>query len=261
MSHSLVHRARSKPTRALRSTETVRAARMGPRGGLLRPVAGPTDQFSPVMSPNRPGPPSEGAVLWWSWFGWVTVGACAGFALAAVVAVAAGHAPAPVLTLSLLLAGAVEGAALGWAQAHVLRRVLPRLPLGRWVSVTSATTVLAWFVGLVPATFGERTVPPVTAWPPLAVLGGVVLLTAVGAAQWTVLRRHLPLAGGWIWGTAVAWIGALGACTAVTMPLWAPGQSTPVAAAVGVLGGVLMAATMAAVTGAVLLHLLPARHR
>ena len=239
MTHSVVHSGRDERTRA------------------------PWMNRSAEPTPSTP--PNVGPALWWSWFGWVTVGGCVGFALPAAVAAAAGHASAAVSFASLLLAGAVGGAMLGWAQAHVLRRVLPTLPTGRWVGVTSAAAVLAWLIGLVPATFGERIGRigrwPLMAWLPLAVLGGVVLLASIGTAQWTVLRRHLPHAGGWIWGTAVAWIGALGVSTAVTTPLWAPGQSTAVVSAIGVLGGMLMAATMAAVTGVVLLHLLPIQRR
>ncbi|WP_162272675.1 hypothetical protein [Nocardia lijiangensis] len=101
-------------------------------------------------------------------------------------------------------------------------------------------------------------------WPPLLVVpaigaGAAVMVTAIGAAQWLVLRRHLADAGGWIEATAVAWLAGLTVLTAVTTPLWQPGQHAALTVAIGVLGGLGMAATMAAVTGTFLVWLLRAQ--
>lgn len=49
--------------------------------------------------------------------------------------------------------------------------------------------------------------------------------------------------------TALSWLGGLAVFLAVSMPLWHAGQALPVAVAVGLISGLLMAATMAAVTG------------
>ena len=49
--------------------------------------------------------------------------------------------------------------------------------------------------------------------------------------------------------TAVAWMLGLGAFVATATPLWQPHQSATLILAIGVLAGLVMAATVAAVTG------------
>ena len=68
-------------------------------------------------------------------------------------------------------------------------------------------------------------------------------------AQWWELRRHVPDAVRWIGITAGAWAVALTAFLVVSTPLLHEGQSGLEATAVCVLGGLLMASTMAVVTG------------
>jgi hypothetical protein len=202
------------------------------------------------------GAPQRGRSLWLSWFGSVTLGECLGFAVPATVgAVAAQLGPAVFVPL-LVLAGAVEGALLGWFQARVLRRVVPGLPVRRWTGATAAGAALAWTIGLLPSTLGGA----LAAWPaalliPVAAIGGLVLLGSIGTAQWLVLRAHVRRAGHWIWATAAAWVLALGLFTAVTTPLWQPDQSVATIVLIGVLGGVVMAATVAAVTGIAVVRL------
>lgn len=211
----------------------------------------PADTTDPVvvleLDHVLPEPERE---LWLRWVGNVTVGECAGFAVPAVVGALTAHAASTVTVPLLVLAGAVEGALLGWFQARVLRDVLPGLPAARWTAVTAAAAALAWLVGLLPAVAGDRLsgLPPAVLVP-LAAVAAVVLLGSIGTAQWTVLRAHVPRAGRWIWGTAAAWLAALGVFSAVTMPLWQPGQGVVTVALIGVLGGLLMAATVAALTG------------
>ena len=57
------------------------------------------------------------------------------------------------------------------------------------------------------------------------------------------------------------WAVGLLVFTAITTPLWAPGQPAALMAAIGVLGGLAMAGTVAALTGWALVRLLrpPAR--
>jgi hypothetical protein len=49
---------------------------------------------------------------------------------------------------AVLAAGAVAGAVLGWGQAIVLKRALPRLSRRRWIAVTSAGAAIAYVLGL-----------------------------------------------------------------------------------------------------------------
>ena len=151
---------------------------------------------------------------------------------------------------AMVLAGTAEGSVLGWAQARVLRYRLDGLNSGRWVMATAFAAAAAWLVGMLPSTFHGTW----SAWPAWAVAlaftaGGAFVLLVIGVAQWIELRRHVPHAARWIAITAAGWGAGLLAFTAVTTPLWQPGQGTLSIAAVGVLGGGLMAVAMAAVTG------------
>ena len=85
----------------------------------------------------------------------------------------------------------------------------------------------------------------------------MVLLVSIGLAQWFELRRHVPRAWRWIAGSAAAWAVGLGVFMAVATPLWQPGQDLWLTAAIGIGAAVLMAVAMAAVTGLVLVRLLP----
>ena len=177
---------------------------------------------------------------WQRWFIASTAGEVVGFGAPAVVGAMVNEVafdlPLPAETAALVAAGAVEGALLGFAQGLVVRRALPPVALGRWTLATAVGAAAAWAI-------------PVAVLVLAAPVLGVGLLFSIGTAQWWLLRRHVARAWHWIAATALAWIIALGVFTAVTTPLWQPGQSTGTVAAIGVLGGLLMAATMSAVTG------------
>jgi hypothetical protein len=233
---------------------------LDPRRGTRRhaPV-GDTDQVGTLSSAGTAVPaagPATASARWRRWFGWVTVGEFVGFAAPAVVGAASTTWSLPATAAGLLLAGAVEGTALGWAQAHVLGRELPALPRGRFVAATAVAAVVAYAIGLVPIALGER-----LAALPLAVLitgamvGGACLLATIGTAQWLVLRRVRPRCAWWIITTAAAWAGGLLVFTAVASPLWQPGQLLALTIAIGVLGGLTMAATVAGLTGAAAVRL------
>ncbi len=204
----------------------------------------------------------DGRPLVRAWLRTVTAAEFAGFAVPALVGALVADAPAAVVLTVVPAAGAVEGALLGTGQAVVLRRALPGLPLRRWIAVTAAAAVVAYVLGLLPSTLADAW----AAWPPalsaaLAVLLGGALLASIGTAQWTVLRRFVPRAGRWIAATAAAWLAGLAVFLAFTMPLWQPGQPVAATVAIGVAGGLLMAATTAAVTGLALRRLLPGDRR
>lgn len=208
----------------------------------------------------EPPPTSRQGSLWLPWFGSVTLGECLGFAAPAIVGAATAGGAAAVSTPLLLLAGAVEGATLGWFQVRVLRRALPSLSTARWTVATAGAASLAWAVGLAPSTIGAD----LGTWSPailvpVAGIGGLVLLLSIGTAQWLVLRTQVRRAGHWIWITALAWAVAIGLFMAVATPLWQPGQSGITIALIGALGGLVMAATVAAVTGVLLPHILDFR--
>lgn len=192
-----------------------------------------------------------------SWFLSVTVGECAGFAAPALTAALLNGSADRVFVPAMLLAGGIEGAVLGFAQARVLRRALDDLPVAAWTEVTAAAAVVAYAIGLAPSQLGARlTTVPLAVLIPLVAVAAVALLATIGVAQWTLLRHRVRRAWRWIPITAAAWAAGLGAFAAVAPPLWQPHQPVALVVAIGMLGGLVMAATVAAVTGAALLHLL-----
>lgn len=211
------------------------------------------------------GPPGRRR-LWWRWFVAVTLGEVVGFSVPVLAgAVLAGVfwevlGIGPLLAAAaLVVAGTVEGVVLGLAQAYVLRLPLPGVATRDWVRATAYGAAIAWAIGSLPFLAGER----LMTWPPaVLVLLGTVLLVSMGALQWRVLRAHVRGAGWWVAATAGAWAVALGVFTAVTSPLWQEGQPVWLGVAIGLLGGLAMAVTVAALTGLAILGLTrPARAR
>jgi hypothetical protein len=125
-----------------------------------------------------------------AWMVSVTLGEFAGFCVPALVGATVAAAPASVMITSLTIAGAVEGAVLGFSQARVLRRVSPALSSPRWITGTALGAALAWLVGMIPSTLPDRW----SRWPApvlvvLAAALATVLLCSIGVAQWLELRR------------------------------------------------------------------------
>ncbi|MGV9610952.1 hypothetical protein [Nocardia xishanensis] len=207
----------------------------------------------------QPGASAAGRGVWWRWFRRVTTGELLGFAVPAVAGAATAQSSTAAAAAVLLAAGATEGAVLGWFQAHVLRTVITGFVRRDWVVATMLGAVTAWMLGLVPVlTDGLAGWPPLLVVPAIAA-GAAVMVSSLGLTQWIVLRRYLSGAGGWIAATALAWIAGLSVMAAVTTPLWQPGQPLALTVAIGVLGGLGMAAAMAAVTGTFLVWLLRAQ--
>ncbi|MGP3915979.1 nitroreductase/quinone reductase family protein [Nonomuraea sp. 10N515B] len=212
------------------------------------------------MKAKAPAPPLEFTSLWWRWTRAVTLGEIAGFTVPAVAG-AWVAAPGwgmlgigPLLQAGvIILAGAVEGTLLGLAQAYALRTALPAVATRDWVRATVQGACIAWAIGALPIVLGER----MLSWPPAVVgLLGLTLLAAMGLLQWRLLRRQVRGAFWWVVATAGSWLVALGVFALVTTPLWQEGQPAWLVVAIGVLGGVAMAATVAALSGAALVRLL-----
>lgn len=189
------------------------------------------------------------------WTGWTTAGEVAGFAAPAVAGVLTAGSRPWVAVLAVVAAGSVEGAALGWSQGHVLAGVLPVRP-APMAAATSAAAVLAYAVVMVPTNLTDLGALPVAAAVPLALVCGTVLLLSIGVAQWLVLRVALTSCRSWVATTAGAWLAGLAAFLLVASPLWHPGQSAVYGVAVGLLAALVMAVTVAVLTGVALLRLL-----
>lgn len=185
-----------------------------------------------------------------SWVIVVTVAEVLGFVVPASLGAVTASAPIGLTMPVLVLGGVVEGAVLGWGQAIVLRRVVAGFPVRRWVGHTSAGAAIAYVLGMLPVAVGAS-------W----VAGTVIalpLLLSIGVAQWLVLRGLVPWAGRWIAVTAGGWLAGLTVFFAFATPLWQPGQPLALTILIGLCGGVLMAATVATVTGLALRHFVTA---
>jgi hypothetical protein len=184
------------------------------------------------------------------WTAWVTLGEFLGFCLPAVTAALLWDRSPWLMVPGVLAAGAGEGAVLGWSQTRVLRHELDDFSVRRWIGLTALGAAFAWLIGMTPSSTFELW----SGWPPVAlVAAGAVLagllLVSIGSAQALQLRRHVDHAGRWVAATAFAWAVGLSVFGALTTPLWQPAQSTALVVAIGVLGGLAMAFSMALVTG------------
>ncbi|WP_245649547.1 hypothetical protein [Nocardia shimofusensis] len=227
----------------------------------------PQDSPWPLPPPSDAIPAGDsvailsGKRLWRRWFALVTVGELLGFLTPSVVGALVVDRVDLLAAGALLVAGAVEGATLGWFQARALRPALPGLRSSRWIIATVLGALVAWSVGaLFVVTDG------LSGWARGAQVagfgvGGLVILLSIGVAQWAVLRAHTDRAARWISANALAWLAGLTVFTAFTSPLWQPGQAAAVVAVIGVFGGLLMAAVMAAVTGLFLVGLVEKSRR
>jgi hypothetical protein len=185
----------------------------------------------------------------------VTLGETVGFAVPAAVGAgvtAAGFGPLPTL-IAMVLAGAVEGAVLGTAQADCLYRwrVLPLRR--RWIAATSLGVVVAWSLGMLPATLGglNWTIGTVV----LVGIGALILLSSLLLAQYFVLRDHIRRALLWIPINMVAWLLGI-TWTLVPSPLVDQSTSTGILILIYGIAGLCMAATVALITGIGLTRLL-----
>ncbi|WP_020524786.1 hypothetical protein [Catelliglobosispora koreensis] len=182
-----------------------------------------------------------------SWIAWVTAGEAAGFAVPAVVGALSAGADTVLAVPGLLLAGAVEGAILGTAQVHVLRKAIPALSSEWWIAATSAAAIVSYTLGILPSTLASSVSGLWLA--AIAVACGLLLLLTMGTAQWIVLRHHVARAGRWIAITAVGWLAGLAVFLLIATPLWHQGQQLWLTVAIGVLAGLFMAAAVAVITG------------
>lgn len=151
----------------------------------------------------------------------------------------------------LVLCGAGEGALLGLGQSVALQGSSAEVPIGRWVAVTAGAASVAWAIGMLPPTLADLGAPldwgdPVT-WVVVG-LAGLVLLASIPLAQWPVLARSVRRAWRWVPLNMAAWLVGL-VFTFLPSPFVDESTSGGVVFLLFALGGVLMALTVAIVTG------------
>ncbi|WP_174776563.1 hypothetical protein [Cryobacterium sp. TmT2-59] len=172
------------------------------------------------MSDPEPRSGRESPHFLHSWLVWVSLGESVGFLAPALAQLATASLPAAALP-SMVAAGAVEGAVLGWSQTRVLRSRIPAVSRSNWIGGTAAAAAFSWFLGLQASASADVW----TAWPvPLIIVAaaatGSLLLCSIGLAQWLELRRHLPHSARWIAASAAAWCVGLAVFFLVAPPLW-----------------------------------------
>ncbi|HEX6311358.1 MAG TPA: hypothetical protein VF152_06995 [Acidimicrobiia bacterium] len=185
------------------------------------------------------------------------VGELVGFVPPAVTgaSLAAAGVSDAALVVGLTVAGLLEGAALGAAQAWVLARSAPAVDRRAWVLATTAAAGFAWFVGMSGGALAGSAVAPPAVLAAVLAPAWVAALLSMGYAQWLVLRRTVPASGRWVWVTAGAWL--LGVMIPVVALSAAPdGWPGWIHAVVGVLAAVAMGLTVGALTGRTLDRLL-----
>ncbi len=184
------------------------------------------------------------------WLVATLVGDTLGFLVPALVAAAAHDWRPELFWIIMAVAGTVEGLVLGAAQSLVLGREFLGFSRTAWTLATGLGAGFAWSVGMLPST----AYPLWQDWSlwvvvPLGVVLGLLLLVSIGLAQWLVLRRHVARSRTWVPVNAGAWLLGLALMLAVGMPLWQEGQSTAVVVGIGGAAGLVMATTVAVVTG------------
>ena len=124
---------------------------------------------------------------------------------------------------------------------------MPSTILRRWPPVTTLAAVVAWSIGLLPSSIpGIPWSSPVT-WLVAAALG-LVLVVSLPTAQFMLLRKAIHTAGWWIPINAAGWLLGISWTFAVS-PLVNPSTPTVALIMIYAMAGVLMAATVAVVTG------------
>jgi hypothetical protein len=165
-----------------------------------------------------------------------------------------------VVWLGSILGGAVEGFAIALLQFSVLRRWLPGLPRGRWVTATVTVALAGWALGMAPSSLvvwhldtgtatGTQAQGPPLALMTLAGVGGGLILGAVfGAAQAWALRGHVTHPRRWVTANALGWAAALAVMmTGASLP--SEPWPWPRLLAAGAVTGILAGLAIGAITG------------
>lgn len=239
-----------------------------------------------MIHSNVREPPPEGAALavelrWETWRAWVVANLMAealglGATLLIGVLVFGGLesrlGAIAVAVLAVLLGAFCEGNIVGSLQWLVLRRPIPALPWRQWAIATVAGAGVAWALGMIPSVIMSLALDQSSpSGQGFAMSEGMVLLLAagmgmalgliLGAAQWVVLRRHVPHAGWWVLANAGAWAVGMALVFVGTSFIPERGGMTP-GAITGLVACVALAGTAVGVIhGLVLIWLLRDRDR
>jgi hypothetical protein len=151
------------------------------------------------------------------------------------------------------LSGVVEGVLLGLLQAVILRRLYPRLPIFRWVTLTALLAVSGWAAGSAIPIFGafegHNSVEPSLGLV-VAFSGGFGLVVGglFGGAQALALRQAAHRSYWWAISNAVGWAAAL---PVIYLAASFPRESTELwqALTAAIVSGAIAGLLLGAITG------------
>jgi hypothetical protein len=195
--------------------------------------------------------PLRGLRLLGRWTVWVTLATFVAFTVAIAVLVGLDRIDPsyPVFAVLSVLGWGACGAVLGSAEGHVLRQALPTLSRRAWTIATAIGMAVVWSAAILP-----RALRPVLAGRNALFLGVaflvliVVVVLALGFAQWLVLRRHLPKATTWVWVSAGAWLVAM-LMGATVWTIASGDQAVWVTLVIGSVGAFVVGGSMSLLTG------------
>lgn len=159
-----------------------------------------------------------------------------------------------------VLGGLGEGTVLGWFQARILAEHLPEVTGHRWMRATALAAAFAWACGMLAPTADDLVGLSATARVAIWIPAGLLILFSIGTAQAWVLRGQVTRPGLWIAGNVLGWLAGLP--WTFVLPALLP-ETAPLIVWIVTfcVAGVLMGATVGAVTGVFLLRLSPVAHR
>lgn len=193
------------------------------------------------------------------WVVAVTTGETTGLMISAAVGgvLALAAAPGFIVYPLMIGAGACEGALLGVGQSigfgsSVVRR-------SSWVMATAGGAAVAWSIAMLPSTIVGFD-PGSSLSLPWILVGAVLLLVSIPTLQWLVLRRLIRHALCWIPVNAFAWAAGI-LWTLAPSPFIDEKTAFPVVLGAYLIAGMLMALTVASVTGFAARHVVESAHR
>jgi hypothetical protein len=201
--------------------------------------------------------PKSNLKFYLSWTLATTIGELVGFAVPTIIGlIAVALKVSDIMMVPVMaVAGMGEGACFSFAQWLVLRKYIKNIEK-QWILYTAIAAGLAWIIGMLPSSLGDPSKLPIQILVPAITILGIFFLLSIGTAQWLVLKKHVQKAGWWITANAIAWpLGV--ATTFIPITLVPDGAPIGLWIAAGITGGIMMGATVGAITGWFLVKLLP----
>jgi hypothetical protein len=180
---------------------------------------------SPVLGVPRRALRRQDTHFWQRWVAANALGELVGLGAVAAIGLLArplimeseGMGEHLIFAFIMVLAGGIEGVAVGYAQWRALRHELPTVHRREWVGATVVGALIAWGLGMMPSVLmggtGPDGTPPATIEPEVRLMLATAMGAALGAVlafpQIRVLRSHLERSWLWAVANAVAWAVAM----------------------------------------------------